>query len=59
MVQIASGRLKRATSASLHLIGAAAEFVGPPIGSRKSTNAAEKARMLCGARLFEERQLQL
>lgn len=47
-LQTVSGRLRQATFVLLHLIGVAAEFVGLPIGLRRSIGGVGKVRKLYG-----------
>lgn len=54
--QIASGRLRQATSVLHHLIGAAVGSASLLRGSRRFTGGVEKVRMLCGAQSFDKYQ---
>ena len=48
LLQIVSGRPKQETYVWLHMIGAAVEFVGLLIESKRFIGDVEKVRRLCG-----------
>lgn len=53
-----NGRLRQAMSVLLHSIGVVVVFAGLPRGSRRSIDAVEKARMLCGVQFSNRTKLQ-
>lgn len=53
-MQIASGRLRQATSVLPHLTGVAVVFASLLNGSKKFTSAVVKVKMLCGVQFSEK-----